>query len=193
MHMTPKRRALLLAATLAAAAGHAHGAEIVLEQSAVQKLIVEGLFKDNGRYYVQKGACSAYLENPSVSLNGSRIVIRSHLGGRFGVDVGGSCAGVGLASWTVVSGTPAAQGAVVRLGDIRVDDVDDPNMRLLLNSGLVPSLPGAIELDVMKAVRTMLLGAGGQIQGDVQALTIQSVGIADNKLSVRFDFRLVGR
>jgi hypothetical protein len=37
----------------------AHGAEIVLEQSAVQKLVVESLFKDNGRYYIQRGACSA--------------------------------------------------------------------------------------------------------------------------------------
>jgi hypothetical protein len=164
-----------------------------LEQSAVQKLVVEGLFKDNGRYYVQKGTCNAYLEKPTVTLNGGRIVIRSHLSGRFGADVGGNCVGVGLASWTVVSGAPSAQGAVVRLGDIRVDDVADPNAQALLNSGLVASLPGAIELDVLKAVRTMLQGAGGQIQAEVQTLNIESVRAAENKLSIRFDFKLAGR
>lgn len=41
-------RALVAVAALHAASAHA--AEIVLEQSAVQKLVVESLFKDNGRY-----------------------------------------------------------------------------------------------------------------------------------------------
>jgi hypothetical protein len=191
--MTRLCSAPILAAALFAAAGCARGAEIVLEQSAVQKLIVEALFKDKGRFYTQKGACSVYLETPSVTLNAGRVVIRSHLSGRIGQDVGGTCLGVGLASWTVVSGSPSAQGSVVRLGDIRIDDVDDPNTRLVLNSGLVPSLPGAIELDVLKAVRTMLQGASGQIQTDVQMLNINAVSAAKNELSIRFDFKLVGR
>ena len=157
------------------------------------KSLVDGLFKDNGRYYVQKGACSAYLETPTVTLQGGRVVIRSHLSGRFGIDAGGNCIGVGLASWTVVSGAPGSLGAVVRLVDIRIDDVDDGNMRLLLNSGLVSSVPNAIELDVLKAVRAMLQGANSQIRAEVEALSIQSVGVADNKLSVRFDFKLVGK
>lgn len=191
--MTPRRCARTLTAVLLVATGHAGAAEIVLEQSAVQKLVVEGLFKDNGRYYVQRGACSAYLEYPTVTLNGGRIDIRTHMSGRFGADVGGNCVGVGLASWTVVSGSPSAQGTVVRLGDIRIDEVEDSHTRLLLNSGLVPSLPSAVELDVLKAVRTMLQGTSGQIQADVQILNINAAGIADNKLSVRFDFKLVGK
>src|SRR5471032_2133761 len=88
----------------------AHGAEIVLEQTAVQKLVVESLFKDKGRYYIQRGACSAYLENPSVTMTGGRVVIRSHLIARLGMDFGDSCAGVELAYWATVSGEPSAQG-----------------------------------------------------------------------------------
>jgi hypothetical protein len=197
--MTPSRFAAILTPILATAlsmgAGCARAGEIVMEQSAVQKLVVDTLFKDNGRYYVQKaGACRVYLETPSVTLNSGRVVIRSHLSGRFGQDLGASCLGVGLSAWTVVSGLPTAQGATVRLVDVRVDDVDDPNLRFVLDSGLVPSLPGAIEIDVLKAVRTMLLqGAGGQIQTDVQTLVISAVSAADNKLSIRFDFRLLGR
>lgn len=191
--MKPRRWAQTLAAALLAAAGCARGAEIVLEQTAVQKLIEQSLFNDNGRYYVHRGACAAYLEYPTVRLEDGRVVIRSHMSGRFGAELGDNCLGVGLASWTVVSGAPSAQGAVVRLTGIRLDDVQDSNTRRLLNSGLVPSLPKAIELDVLKAVRTMLLGAGGQIQADVQGLDIQSVSAADNKLSIRFDFKLVGR
>jgi hypothetical protein len=173
--------------------GGAHGAEIVLEQSAVQKLVVQSLFKENGRYYIQRGVCSAYLEDPAVTLTGGRVVIRSHLKARLGMDFGDSCAGVDLASWATVSGEPIAQGTTIRLANIRIEDVGDPNTRIVLNSGLAPTLPGAIELDVLNAVRSMLQGASGQLQVDVQALTIESVLVADNKLSVRFDFKVSGR
>jgi hypothetical protein len=191
--MLTTRLAIALAAVLATVAGQARGAEIVLEQTAVQKLIEQSLFKDDGRYYVARGACAAYLETPTVSLRDGRIFIRTHLSGRFGVAVGSNCAGVGLASWAVVSGAPSAQSAVVRLAGIRLDDVQDSTTRLLLDSGLVPSLPNAIELDVLKAVKTMLQGASGQLQAEVQGLDIQAVSAVDNKLSIRFDFKVVGR
>jgi hypothetical protein len=126
-------RETLMAVTVLSTAT-ANGAEIVLEQSAVQKLVVESLFKDNGRYYIQRGACSAYLENPAVTLTGGRVVIRSHLNARLGMDFGDSCAGVDLASWTTVSGEPSAQGTTVRLANIRIDDVGDANTRIVLNS-----------------------------------------------------------
>ena len=171
----------------------AHAAEIVLEQSAVQKLVVQSLFKDNGRFYIQRGACSAYLDHPAVTLAAGRVVIRSHLSARVGMDFGDSCAGVNLASWATVSGAPSAQGTSVRLADIRIEDVGDANTRIVLDSGLVPTLPGALDLDVLKAVRAMLQDTGGQLQVDVQALTIESVRVADNKLSVRFEFKVAGR
>ena len=180
-------------AALVSAAATAHGAEIVLEQSAVQKLVVESLFKDHGRFYIQRGACSAFLDSPAVSLSTGRVIIRSHLSARLGMDFGDSCAGVDLASWATVSGVPSAQGTTVRLADIRIEDVGDANTRIVLNSGVVPALPGAFELDVLKSVRALLQGAGGQLQVGVQALAIESVRVVDDKLSVRFDFRVAGR
>ena len=185
-------RETLIAATVLSTAP-ANGAEIVLEQSAVQKLVVESLFKDNGRYYIQRGACSAYLDSPVVTLAGGRVVIRSRLNARLGMDFGDSCAGVDLASWTTVSGEPSAQGTSVRLANIRIEEVGDANTRIVLNSGLVPTLPGAVELDVLKAVRSMLQSANGQLQVEVLALNIESARVADNKLSVRFDFKIAGR
>jgi len=109
------------------------------------------------------------------------------------MDFGDSCAGVDLASWATVSGAPSAQGTTVRLADIRVEDVGDANTRIVLDSGLVPTLPGALDLDVLKAVRAMLQDAGGKLQVDVQALNIQSVRVADRRLSVQFEFKVAGR
>lgn len=181
-----------LVALFAAAAG-ACAAEIVLEHSAVDKLVAQAMFKNAGRFDLKKGPCYAYLENPSVELQDGRIRIRSHLSSRLGVESGGSCIGVGLASWTVVSGRPAANGGVVRLEDLRIDNVDDGTTRMVLESGLLPALPRAIELDVMKAVRDMLQGSGGQFQATVDSFQIDLVSVADDKLSVKFNFKLVAR
>jgi hypothetical protein len=165
----------------------------VLEHSAVDKLLAQAMFKNAGRFDLRRGACYAYLENPSVELKEGRIRIRAHLVARFGVESPGSCIGVGLASWTVVSGRPVSNGGVVRLEDLHIDNVDDGTTRMVLESGLLPALPRAIELDVLKAVRDMLQGSGGQLQATVDGFQIDSVSAADDKLSVRFDFKLVAR
>lgn len=181
-----------LVALFAAAAG-ACAAEIVLEHSAVDKLLAQAMFKNVGRFDLRRGACYAYLENPSVELKEGRIRIRSHLVARFGVESPGSCIGVGLASWTVVSGRPVSNGGVVRLENLHVDNVDDDTTRMVLESGLLPALPRAIELDVMKAVRDMLQNNGSQLQATVDDFQIDSVLAADDKLSVKFNFKLVAR
>lgn len=171
----------------------ARSAEIVLEQSAVQSLVAEGLFKDNGRLYLQKGVCFAYLDDPKVSLQGGRVIIRAHLSSRLGVASGKECVGVSLNSGATMSAVPAAQGQVVRLTDIRVDEVEDANTRNLLNLGLAPTLPGAVEINVKKAVEDMLKSTNSRLQAEVQMLRIDAVQVTDSRLSISFDFRLVGR
>ncbi len=171
----------------------AAAAEIILEHSAVDKLLAQTLFTNNGRYDLVKGPCSAYLDRPSVVIEGGRIRIRSHLTARVGVVDGRSCVGVAIASWTVASGKPVARGNLVVLTDLRIDQVDDPNLRLFVESGLLAALPRAIEFDVRQAVRGMLQGNSGQFQAEVDTLVIDSVIAVDDRLSIRFDFRLVAK
>jgi hypothetical protein len=173
--------------------GSTHAAEITLERSAVEKLVAQTLFTNAGRYELQGGSCWAYLEKPSVELKDGRIRIRSYLNSRLGVDMGNACLGVTLATWTVASGRPVAAGGTVRLEDLRIDGVDDPTARLVLESGLLPSLPRAIELDVLGAVKSMLQGSGAQLQTAVESFQIESAAVADNRLAVRFNFKLVAK
>ena len=185
-------RWLYLCAAMFAAAT-AQAAEIVLERSAVEKLVVQAMFSNAGRHELQRGACYAYLESPSVELKDGRIRIRSRLSSRVGVDLGNACVGVSIATWTVVSGRAAANGGSVRLEDLRIDSVDDPTVRMVLESGLLPALPRAIELDVLKAVRSMLQNSGAQLQTSVDSFQIESVLAAEDRLAVKFNFRLVAR
>ena len=171
----------------------APAAEIVLERPAVEKLLAQAVFTSQGRYELLRGPCFAYLDQPGVALHGGRLRIRSHLSARLGVVDGRSCLGIAIASWTEVSGRPVARGGSVVLADLRIDNVDNPNLRLLLESGLLQALPRAIELDVLKAVRGMLRDKGGQFDADVEAFAIDSVVTADDRMSIRFDFKLVAK
>ena len=193
MNRNTTLRWLCLFGALALAAIGVPAAEIVLERSAVEKLVLQTMFNNAGRHELQRGACFAYLESPSVELKAGRIRIRSRLSSRVGVDLGNSCVGVSVATWTVVSGRPTANGGSVRLEELRIDNVDDPTVRLVLESGLLPALPRAIDLDVLKAVRSMLQNSGAQLQTSVDAFQIESVTVGDERLGVRFEFSLVAR
>jgi hypothetical protein len=189
-----KTAGLLIAASLSIATFQVNAAEIVLESTGVEKLVVQALFKDRGRLVLARGPCTSYLDQPSVSLGSGRIQIRSHLSALMGFVVNGDCAGVSLASWTTVSGRPVATGGTVRLEDIRIDSIDDPDLRSILqNSGLAANLPGAVQLNVRSAVQTMLLQSVNQIQATMEEFEFQQVAVIGARLSIRFEFKLIGR
>lgn len=169
----------------------AAAAELVLERSAVERLVQQSLFADGGRYWLQRGACYAYLHKPSVTLAGGRLFLHAQLTALLGVLApNGNCAGVPIASKVTLSGRPVQAGGVVRLAQLRVDDVAEPSVRALLQSGLVPNLPGAIEIDVAGAVRQMLKQPNVPYTSELESLHISAVSAADDRLEVKFDFRL---
>ena len=189
-----EKAGLVFAVALSFIAVDANSAEIVLERTGVEKLVVQALFKDQGRLVLARGPCTSYLEQPSVTLANGRIQIRSHLSARVGFVVNGDCAGVGLASWTKVSGRPVSVGSAVRLEDIRIDEVEDADTRAVLaNLRLSALFPKAVDLDVQGAVQTMLAQSASQIQTTVESFGFEDVSVVNEKLSMKFNFKLVGR
>jgi hypothetical protein len=63
-----RRRVLLVAClSLAGLLGRATASELVIGREALQTVMVASLFKDQGRWYLVKGKCFAYLERPNVT------------------------------------------------------------------------------------------------------------------------------
>ena len=89
-------------------------------------MLEQALFKRDGKFDLQSGPCYAYLENPSVELSGGRIRLRAHLSSRVGVEFDQDCVGIGLASWTVVSGAPVVRDGSVCIEDLQFDQIDTP-------------------------------------------------------------------
>lgn len=171
----------------------ARGAEIVLERTAVDRLVRQSLFTDQGRYYLQRGACYAYLDNPAVSLTGGRVVLNANLTAYTGVLVGQQCVGVPLNSKVVVSGKPAQQGGIVRLADLRIDNIADEATRALVQSVVMPRFPQAVEIDVAAALRAMLKQPNIPYTSNLERLDITALTAEGDRLGVTFDFKLVAK
>ena len=73
----PKVLTLLFASTFAFAAPSAHAIDLVVHASTVAKALKAQVFKDKGRYYLQKpGPCNdPYLENPTVSFKEAVLLV----------------------------------------------------------------------------------------------------------------------
>ena len=65
----------------------ANAATLTVGKASIQRLFVEGVFNDNGRWYLQDGVCYAYLESPRSWLAGGRVHIEAHLSSQLGVEM----------------------------------------------------------------------------------------------------------
>lgn len=172
----------------------AHAAEIVLERSAVERLVQQTLFNDKGRYFMQRGACYSYLEDPAVALAGGRLVLDANLTAFTGVVVNNQCIGVPLKSRVRLSGKPAPQpGGFVRLTELSIDNISDANVRALVQQVVLPRIPQALEIDIASQVRSMLKQSNVPYTAELERIDISAVSAENDRLGVVFDFKLIAK
>ena len=104
----PRLLTLLLASTFALVAPSAHAIDLVVHASTVAKALKVQVFKDKGRYYLQKpDRCSdPYLENPTVSFRQGRVYVGAHFDGKIGALIGGQCQSATEPSAIMLSARP---------------------------------------------------------------------------------------
>ena len=173
-------------------ASQVQASELVIGRNVVQSIVASALFTDQGRWYLQKGDCYAYLENPVISLTTGRLVMNAHLSSRVGLEVGGSCVGAGFASDVQLSAKFIGNGSQVTLQDIRIDKVKDEATRQavdILQSAAGTSLPRAVNVDLMQLLRPALV-PGTNIKVTVAAVVIADVTTQADNVTVRFDVKL---
>jgi hypothetical protein len=114
-------RALLL---LLAAAPAARAVEIHIQFGALERMLAEQVFTQEGRRYVQgaKGnKCNfAYLEKPEVRGENGILRIKAHFTGRSALNVIGQCVGVGDAFDPLVTAVPVYRNGAIGLQAVKV-------------------------------------------------------------------------
>jgi len=148
---------LLLAAAFALAAPGAHAIDLVVHASTVAKALKAQVFKDKGRYYLQKpDRCSdPYLENPTVSFRDGRVYIGARFAGRIGASIGGVCRSATEPGAIMLSARPVLRAQQAALEDVRVEAADTPMVAAALQNLVGGNALSRLHIDVLESVRAM--------------------------------------
>jgi len=148
---------LLLAAAFVLAAPGAHAIDLVVHASTVAKALKAQVFKDKGRYYLQKpDRCSdPYLENPTVSFREGRVYIGARFAGRIGASIGGVCRSATEPGAIMLSARPLLRAQQAALEDVRIEAADTPMVAAALQSLIGGNALSKLHIDVLEAVRKL--------------------------------------
>jgi len=103
----------------------AHAAELEIHYAAIQKVLAQEVFTQEGRRYVRGGPaakCSfAYLEHPELHGDNGRLSLKAHFTGRSALDVFGRCIGMGDSFDVYITAVPYYRNQSIGLKDVRVE------------------------------------------------------------------------
>ncbi len=184
---------MLLAGPLAGIA-RCRAVELTVSRDALERTLKQQLFSEpNGRYYLKgnlHSPCFISTEDPHLSFEQDRIVVRVKTVARMGRAVGGACIGVSLTLPAEVSLEPTADGETIGFRDARLDKVSD---RKEINFVLAPFLrgqvPKSLRVNAVDLLRSALAGStvNSGYKVSLTRLKIHSVQIAGDKLVVDAD------
>jgi hypothetical protein len=147
----------LFATTFALAASSAHAFDLVVHASMVVKALKAQIFKDRGRYYLQRpGRCNdPYLENPTVSFKQGRVYVGARFAGRIGALIGGVCQSTTEPSAIMLSARPVLRLQEAALEDVRLEAADKPMVAAALQNLIGANSLSRLHIDLLEAVRTL--------------------------------------
>ncbi len=170
--------------------------ELTIQNTAIQKMLMDELFIDKGRYHLlAQTACQyAYVDSPAVAISQGRVRIKARVSGKLAMEVGDQC--VGGASDVVrvgISGRPTFSGEKLVLTDIKVDEVSNEAYRVLLQQFLESAIPRAVEINVREGLQRMLATRQTTYEVVVNQLSVADLTAENNQLHATLTFSLTAR
>ena len=111
-------------ALLIVASSCAHAVEIRIQYGALERLLADMVFTQDGRRYMRgtkTAKCNfAYLEKPEVRGENGLLRIKANFTGRSALNLLGQCVGVGDAFEAVITATPVFRNGALGLQQVRV-------------------------------------------------------------------------
>lgn len=192
------RPSLVRAATLAllAAAG-APAVELHIQFGALERMLGEQVFSEEGRRYVrgsQSAKCNfAYLEKPGIQADSGRLRIRARFTGRSALNMFGQCVGMGDAFDLIISARPGYKDGHLRLQDVKV--VSDGKTGFYIRrvcSAMEASLARDFRYPLEKTAAAILeeTPAPSAYRRVLKDFTVSEVRVSPESLVLVLDFQL---
>jgi hypothetical protein len=108
---------------ICAAAPRAHAVELRLRFGALERMLGEQLFTEEGKRHLgsKRTKCNfAYLQKPRIHSDGGRLRITAQFTGRTSLDVFGRCVGLGDEFDLIISARPEYRNEGIGFADVKV-------------------------------------------------------------------------
>jgi hypothetical protein len=189
------RRAILL---LLATASAAHAVEIRIQFGALERMLAEQVFTQEGRRYVRgdkTDKCNfAYLEKPQVrGDDDGHLRMRARFTGRSALNFIGQCVGMGDAFDAVITAVPVYRGGAIGLQEVKV--ASDRKISYYIRkvcAAMEYSLGRDFKYPVERDAQALLEspGATPQYKREVRKFNVPEVRVTNDALVLTVDFEM---
>jgi len=135
-------------------------ASLELRYDALERIVAEQLFTQEGRRYVRGTAATkcqfAYLEAPHVSAENGRLKVTARFSGRSALDVFGHCVGLGDSFDLTVTAAPIPKGGAVVLKDVKVTTIRNSYYIGRVRAALADSIAKGFKIEVNDQARRLI-------------------------------------
>ena len=190
------RAALLLLAMIPA-----WSAELELRYGAIERLIGDQLFSQEGRLYVRGSKATkckfAYLESPRVGGLDGRLRVSARFSGRTALDMFGGCVGLGDSFDFTLNAVPIVKNGALALKEVNVSTPRDSFYIRRVRQALTTSFARDFKIEVRDQARRLLEQPPASnapkplYQQELASFDLRDVRVQPDALVLVMDFRLV--
>lgn len=177
----------------------AHAVELQFYFSALQRILAEQMFTQDGRLYVrgdQKNNCDfAFLEKPVVAADNARLIIKARFSGQAGQTFFGHCFGFGGDSFDVViSAVPQYRDGSLALRDVRVDAPGRDSFYVRrVRAGMADSLSKRFKYPIATEAKRVLEESKPPVRRELRRFDVREIRVLPDSVVVVLDFQLAIR
>jgi hypothetical protein len=173
-------------------------ADLELRYGALERIIADQMFTQDGRRYVRGSAAAkcqyAYLEHPRLSADDARLRVTARFSGRSALDLLGRCVGLGDSFDLTITATPVARNGAIAFQDASVSTAKDSYYIRRVRQALTRSFAKDFKVEVRDQARRLLEStnqSGGPYQRELSSFELNAVHVASEALVLEVEFKLV--
>jgi hypothetical protein len=172
-------------------------AEIELRFDALERIISEQVFTQDGRKYVRGTPATrcqfAYLEKPHVGADNGLLRVRARFSGRTALDLFGGCIGLGDSFDLTIVAAPVVRNGAMGFKDVNVSTTKDSYYIRRVRAALKQSFSKDVKIEVKDQARKILeqTREGASYKAEMSSFDLTEVRVKPDALVLVVDFRLV--
>lgn len=172
-------------------------ADIELRFDALERIISEQVFTQDGRKYVRGTPATkcqfAYLEKPHIGADNGLLRVSARFSGRTALDLFGGCIGLGDSFDLTIVAAPVVRDGAMGFKDVKVSTAKDSYYIRRVRAALTQSFAKVVKIDVKDQARKILeqTREGASYRAEMASFDLTEARVTPDALVLVVEFRLV--